>query len=244
MAQIAELYEQVRNEISELVAGLEPAQLDTPVPATPGWSIRDVVAHLAADATYVLAGDFPTQFFDAFGDDQAVATLNDWTKRQLREREDRSLEELLQEWKVAGAELTAMMRGEKPWPDGSFMFGDRVLLTDAAVHQQDIFGALGIERGRESVPIKVGLSGYIATMGWRLESAGVPALRFDLGEKSYEAGKGEPAATVRATRFELFRAMSGRRSPEQIAAYDWDGDSGLYIPYFYPYGIRKEALVE
>jgi hypothetical protein len=38
--------------------------------------------------------------------------------------------------------------------------------------------------------------------------------------------------------------MSGRRSPEQIAAYDWDGDAEPYIPYFYPYGARTEALVE
>jgi hypothetical protein len=38
--------------------------------------------------------------------------------------------------------------------------------------------------------------------------------------------------------------MSGRRSPEQVAAYEWDGDAEPYIPYFYPYGIRSDALVE
>ncbi|MDQ3646891.1 MAG: hypothetical protein M3345_08170, partial [Actinomycetota bacterium] len=131
-----------------------------------------------------------------------------------------------------------------PWPEGSFLFTDRVLMTDAAVHQQDIFGALDIERARDSVPIKIGLTGYIATMGWRLASAGLAPLRFDVGEKPYTAGDGEPGATVAATRFELFRAMSGRRSPEQIAAYRWDGDPEPYIPYFYPYGIRQEALFE
>lgn len=244
MADVADLYDQLRDEISELVAGLDPEALDTPVPATPGWTIRDVVSHLTGNTTRVIAGDFPREFFEAFGEAPAVAKVNDWTAGQVREREGRSLEELLQEWKTSSTELTAMMRGEKPWPDNPQMFVDRILLTDAAVHQQDIFGALGIERAREEAPIKIGLSGYIATMGWRLAPAGLPPLRFDVGDKSYTAGDGEPTTTVSASRFELFRAMSGRRSPEQISAYEWDGDAEPYIPYFYPYGIRNEALVE
>lgn len=66
----------------------------------------------------------------------------------------------------------------------------------------------------------------------------------DFGEKSDVAGDGEPGATVKTNRFEFFRAMSGRRSPDQIRAYEWDGDPEPYIPFFYPYGIREEALVE
>ena len=244
MAEIADIYEQLRNDISELAAALGPEDLDKDVPATPGWSIRDIVAHLTADATCTIAGDFPREFFEAFGESAAVAMVNDWTSRQLEERQGRSLEDLLQEWKSSSVDLTAMMRGEKPWPEGSVSFADRVLLTDAAVHQQDIFGALGIERAREAVPIKIGLSGYIATMGWRLTAANIPPLRFDVGEKSYATGEGDVAATVHASRFELFRAMSGRRSPEQIRAYEWDGDAEPYIPYFYPYGIRENALIE
>jgi len=244
MADLADLYDQIRSEISELVAGLDPGELEKPVPATPGWQIKDVVTHVVADATCVIAGDFPREFFEAFGEPQAVAKVNDWTARQLQERDGHSLEELLQEWKTSANEMTVMMRGEKDWPDGSIVFTDRIILTDLAVHQQDIFGALGIERARESAPIKIGLTGYIATMGWRLAAAGLPPLAFDVGDKTYTAGEGEPAATVGATRFELFRAMSGRRNPEQIAAYTWAGDSEPYIPYFYPYGIRTDALVE
>src|SRR5687768_5573024 len=116
MAEIADIYEQLRNEISELVAGLDDQQLSSPAPATPDWSIKDIVAHVTADATCVIAGDFPREFFEAFGEPAAVAKVNDWTARQLEERRDRSLEELLQEWKTSGTKLGAMMRGEKPWP--------------------------------------------------------------------------------------------------------------------------------
>ena len=244
MADVADLYEQLRNEISELVAGLEPEALDTPVPATPGWTIKDVVTHLTADATCVITADFPREFFVAFAEPSGIVTLNEWTARQSADREGRSLEELLQEWKTSAHEVTAMMREEKPWPENTQMFVDRIILTDLAVHHQDILGALGIERARESAPIKMGLSAYAVGMGWRIASAGIPPLRLDVGEKSYIAGDGEPNATVRASRFELFRAMSGRRSPEQIRAYEWDGDAEPYIPYFYPYGIREDALVE
>jgi uncharacterized protein (TIGR03083 family) len=244
MAELADLYEQIRNDISELVAGLEPAELDKAAPATPGWTIRNIVTHLAGDATCAVAGDFPSEFFQAFGEPAAVTKVNNWTERQLEDRADRSLEELLQEWKDSAVDLTAMMRGEKPWPEGLPTFADRVLLTDATVHQQDIFGALGLDRERESAPIKIGLGGYIATMGWRLGPDGLPPLRFDVGDKSYTAGDGEPGATVHASRFELFRALSGRRTQEQIASYRWDGDPQPYIPYFYPYGVRQEALDE
>src|SRR5688572_3548428 len=117
MADVGDLYDQIRTEISELVAGLEPGQLDTPVPATPEWTVRDIVAHLAADATCVTKGDFPTEFFTNFGEEPGVQLVNDWTARQLQDRRDRSVEELLQEWKSSGNEMAAMMRGEKPWPE-------------------------------------------------------------------------------------------------------------------------------
>jgi uncharacterized protein (TIGR03083 family) len=244
MSDLADLYERLRNDISELVSALEPDDLGTPVPATPGWSVRDVVAHLAADATYAIDGGVPREFFESIGDSEAVAVLNDWTGRQLAERKDRSLQELLDEWTVSGDDLAAMMRGETPWPEGSLFFIDRVLVTDAAVHQHDIFGALGINRDRDSAPIKIGLRTYTAGVGLRLTAAGLAPLRCDVEDKAYSWGDGDPGATVRATGFELFRALSGRRSPEQIVAYDWDGDADPYIPYFYPYGIRKDALVE
>lgn len=244
MSDLADLYERLRHDISELVSGLDPDVLGTPVPATPGWSIRDVVAHLAADATSAIGGDLPRGFFEAFGESDGITVLNDWTRRQLEERKGRSLRRLLDEWAHSAKTVAAMMRAERPWPDGTVMFSDRILVTDAAVHQQDVLGALGMECDRDGAPIKVGFGSYRATMGWRLASSGLPPLRLDVGDKSYTAGEGEPAATVHATRFELFRAMSGRRSPEQIAAYDWDGDAAPYIPYFYPYGIREQALVE
>lgn len=244
MRDFSDVYLGLRDDITEFVTGLDPKDLEKSVPATPGWTVRDVVAHLAADATYAIKGDFPSEFFQSFGDVAAVTMINAWTERQQAERRGRSLDELLEEWKTSGDELGSMMRGEKSWPEDSFVFIDRVITTDAAVHQQDIFGTFGVERDREGAGVKIGLTGYIATIGFRLPATNLPPLRIDVGDKSYTAGGGEPGATVRASRFEFFRAMSGRRNPDQIRAYEWDGDPEPYIPMFFPYGMREDALVE
>jgi hypothetical protein len=72
----------------------------------------------------------------------------------------------------------------------------------------------------------------------------VGAIGFEAPDKSWTAGGDEPLATLRATRFELFRAMSGRRSLDQLRSFDWDGDPEPFLTYFYPYGVREQALVE
>lgn len=244
MADTAALYDDTRRSISDLVRSLPEEQLATPTPATPNWTVRDVVSHLSGDVACIIVGDFPAEFFASFGEADAVVVLNRWTDGHVESRRDRSLEEVLSEWEDNAKVLTAMMSGDKPWPDGVPGFSDRVILTDLAVHQQDINGALGRDQERDTPLIRIANAGYIATMGWRLATAGLPPLRLVTGDSERVAGDGEPAATVTGSRFELFRALSGRRNPDQIRSYEWDGDPEPYIAYFYPYGIREEALVE
>lgn len=244
MADTAALYEENRLTLAQLVRGLSEEQLQTPVPATPGWTIRDIVGHLAGDASSVASGDFPEQFFAAFGEPDAVIALNEWTDEHVQRRRDLSLEDVLDEWEKNAAMVADMMRGDQPWPDGIPMIADRVLLTDLGVHQQDIYGALGIERDRQGPLVKLGGAGYVAVLGFRLPAAGLAPLRVRAGDSERVSGEGEVGATVSASRFELFRAFSGRRNPEQIRAYAWEGDPEPYIPFFYPYGVREEALNE
>lgn len=244
MADAADIFDQARRDLSALLRDLSAEQLKTSVPATPGWTIRDIPAHLTGDITSVLAGDFPRGFFQAYGDDEAVATLNKWTAEHVSSRADRTLDEVLDEWEEASRSLLPMMRGEATWSGDMPPFADRVLLTDLGVHQQDIYGALGIQKDRESPLVRMASAGYVAMIGFRLNGTGLAPLRVIAGDSDRKSGEGEPGATVRAERFELFRALSGRRSPEQILAYEWDGNPEPYIPYFYPYGMRRAALIE
>ncbi|MFN2587557.1 MAG: hypothetical protein ABR613_05520 [Actinomycetota bacterium] len=139
---------------------------------------------------------------------------------------------------------TPMIRGEVPWPEATVPFAGHVLVTDLAVHQHDVYGALGLAKDRDAAPIAIGFSVYAAGTDLRIKAAGGASLRFVTERKEVVAGGGEPVAAVRAPRFELFRALSGRRSPDQLRAYDWDGDPEPFLELFYPYGVREDALVE
>ena len=244
MADLADVYEETRMSLRDLLESRPAEDLDRPVPATPGWTVRNVVSHLIGDVDCITRGDFPREFFEAFGDPDAVVTLNAWTAQQVAQREDRALAELFKEWDSVVETLLPMMRGDRPWPDDVVPFADRVLVTDLGVHQHDLNGTFGLERDRESAPVKIGLSGYIAIVGMRLTADGVGALAFEAPDKRWVVGGDDPIATVRATRFELFRALSGRRSVDQLLAYEWEGDPEPFVNYFYPYGVRQEALVE
>jgi hypothetical protein len=72
----------------------------------------------------------------------------------------------------------------------------------------------------------------------------LPALRVRYAGKERVTGEGEPAATWSGERFELFRALAGRRSNAQIAAMEWEGDPTPYLDLISMYGPRADALVE
>ena len=242
MAEIDEIYESTRASIVDFVSGMSDDDLNRTVPATPDWTVRDVVAHLTGDVVCVLQGDFPTEFFAAFGEPSGLAPLNQWTADQVAERRDRPFQDVIAEWDKVAPDLGALFRGEKPMPPGLPDFMGRVLITDLGVHQQDLYGAFGKTDDRDGLPVKLGTSGYIAMMGWRLSGKGT--LHFEAGDKQWTAGDGDPTARVHASRFEFFRALSGRRSMEQLRSWKWEGDPEPFLPYFFPYGVRREALVE
>ena len=245
MGDLGDVYDGIRADIAATVGELDPPALAERVPATPEWTIKDVVAHLTGVAERAVAGDFPAEFLGAYGQEKGVRVLNDWTYRQVSSRADSDLHDILMEWEKHSSALVSMMRGDTEWPGGAPAFGDRILITDIAAHLHDIYGALGLRKGRGDAPVKIGAASFLGGMDLRMKADGAPAIEFRADGKNWTIGGDEPAARVTAaTRFELFRALSGRRSPEQIKALDWDGDPGPFIEYFYPYGIRREPLVE
>jgi uncharacterized protein (TIGR03083 family) len=240
MADLAAVYDEARQRISAVVSALDEPVLQTPAPATPGWTVRDLVAHLTGDLAALLAGDLPAGFFASLGDPAELAKVNTWTERMVVERRTRPVIEVLDEWATLTPKAWSLL--SSGGQVGGVEMADRILTTDIAVHEQDIYGALGVADERDCAALRVATATYVFVLGLRLN--GLEPVQFVTPEKTYQGGEGEPAATARVDRFELFRALSGRRSPDQIRGWDWAGDPEPYLPLFYLYGPRTEPLIE
>ena len=214
MTAVGELYAQGRERISGLVVGLGEADVDTPVPTCPDWSVRDVVAHLAGVCTDVLAGNV------------AGVASDPWTEAQVRARRGRPMAEVVEEWSRAGPEVEALA------PSFPGRMGEQ-WVADLITHEHDIRTALGRPGARDSEGLAVGL-GFLVEMGMqsRFSELALPALDVRAGDRSWTVGGGRPTGTLDATAFALFRALTGRRSQAQIRAFSWTAAPDPYLPGF------------
>ena len=107
------------------------------------------------------------------------------------------------------------------------------LLMDAFTHELDLRAALGIPPPADHPAYPLALDVVASGLSWSIISRGLPALRLacDLGE--WVAGAGEPAATVSAPRYDLYRSLTGRRTPAQIAALAWSSNPDRWLPAFF-----------
>ena len=55
-------------------------------------------------------------------------------------------------------------------------------------------------------------------------------------------GEGDPAATLRTSTFELFRAVQGRRTVEQVRGMDRDGDPEPWMSVFFIFGPTERKV--
>jgi uncharacterized protein (TIGR03083 family) len=242
---LAAAYEETHDHLADLVRDLPGDSLRAIVPASPDWDVKDVVAHVTAEAADAVSDGFPERL-DLIGalDDPAEAAVRErMTARHVAERRDRSITEVLDEWNGLLPDFLPMMRGERSFPR-DIPFLSVILLNDVAVHAQDVRGALRMPGDRESAGVGSALGAYSTVLGLRLDRHAVPALRIRYGQKERIAGSGEPEATWEGDRFEIFRALSGRRSTDQILAMSWSGDPTPYVELIPAFGPRTDPIIE
>jgi uncharacterized protein (TIGR03083 family) len=239
----AEAYAQTHAGLIGLVGALDAEGLASKVPATPDWSVRDVIAHLTGVAHDVVTGEAAEIFGAGIVDRSSLPLVDARTDQQVQARREAPLQDVLAEWAGYVEEVLPMLRGDRPLPV-HVPFVERMFVTDLATHAQDVRGGLRTPGERDSLGVSVAFSTFAGGLHLRLSGSGMPALRIVYGEKERVLGDGEPAATVEADRFELYRAMAGRRSRGQIASYAWTGDLEPYLPVIPAYGERTTDLVE
>jgi hypothetical protein len=187
---------------------LDGEALEITVPATPAWSVADAVAHVVG-----IAHDLNAQRFD-------VTDPDEWTARQVRGRCDATIDDLEVAWEHEAPRFEEGLR-LMGYEVGSHFVGD--LLHHAA----DIHHAVGLERPDDEEAMAVSLDFYPDPCHQVLAahdrgSLGVRAT--DPPRERWTLGAGREVATLAATRYELFRALGGRRSQHQLRAMTWTGD--------------------
>jgi uncharacterized protein (TIGR03083 family) len=129
-----------------------------------------------------------------------------WTQAQVDKRRDWSFDRVLDDWSAQASTVEPMLNGIGQ-PIGQMVF-------DAWTHEQDVRGALGEPGAREGAAVDIAWDWFVATSG----------------------SVGANLATVRASRYELLRAITGRRSLAQVRALDVDGvavDGVLFMSDFF-----------
>jgi hypothetical protein len=215
-------YAALRVRVTQLVEACDQSAFDVPAPATPGWRARDVLAHMVGVSDDVVHGRLDGIATDA------------WTAAQVDGRQATPVGEMLAEWERSGPGFERLLADAPEEIAGQARF-------DAATHEHDLRHAVGLAGARDSSAMGVGWEWLIASRT-RLAA---PAVTFVTERGADVAGVGEPRATVRAPFFELFRAVTGRRTADEIAGYEWepapDPASILAATFF---TIRADSLRE
>jgi uncharacterized protein (TIGR03083 family) len=219
------LYASSRWRLTDLLETMDHAVGEVPCPATPGWCVHDVVAHLRGVTEDVRTGNL-----------DGVAT-EPWTAAQVERYRNDSLATLLDDWATDAVPFEEFLSG----PHGQ---GGARAVLDVHTHEIDVLGAVGVrhplpeEFGEWVMPLVT--SGLIEGSA----GAGLTPIRVVTDEGDV-LGAGDAMVTLRVGRFELFRGVTGRRSPEQVDKWDWGGaDATLYLAHFFILGPRLDDLVE
>ena len=242
MVDMSLAYTEVQQRLCALLEDLGETRAKILVPACPEWSVRDLLAHHCGLVVDVVSENTP-EFFERFNlldqwrDDDVARARDDLSGRQVAERQGRSLESLINEWRAATAAILPIMRGEQSFPNGVPPIFSSVLINDLVVHEGDIRIALGMGQAPAGAALSVALRGYGFSLDYRLKTLGLAPLVLAYDGKTRQlGGEGDPGATVCATRFDLVRTLASRRTAAEILNLDWSGDPDPYVSIMPEYG--------
>lgn len=225
MEEHAKAYAKVRESLCDLVSSLDDGAASIVTAGCPEWRVKDVLAHVASSAAELSAGRFPS------GD------LETWISEQVEARHDKSISELITEWSDGAPGFEKILTTMPGIMSGA-------LTGDVVTHEQDIRGAIGKPGARGGAGFELALAHYAEQLGTRITGAGLGTLRIRHNGGEIVAGGGDAVATVTADDFELVRALTGRRTGDQIASYKWEGDASPYLSIFSSYGTPDAPVIE
>ncbi|PRC43553.1 hypothetical protein C6A85_000000104765 [Mycobacterium sp. ITM-2017-0098] len=215
--RVADIYEETRTRIIDLLSASPSSAWECPVAACPGWSVRDVVSHMTAVA-------------DDWADGRLTgAPTDEETAEHVRRFESQSNAELLDTWSQAATRLHSL----------SVTAGLEPPLGDIACHEHDIRSAIRRPGARDAASVRW-------TADRLLSMLAPPApLRVVVEDDEYRVGPPHGEEIVlRTTKFEALRWRTGRRSRAQLAAMDWSADPAPVLGHLYLFGPATGDVIE
>ncbi|MDG4663333.1 maleylpyruvate isomerase N-terminal domain-containing protein [Mycobacterium sp. 236(2023)] len=210
-----DLYQETTVRVMGLLT--EPSGWDQPVAACPGWTVRNVVAHMAAVASDWADGSL------------SGAPSDDETAEHVARFAGRDNGEVLAAWSEAAERLAVLAKSSGLEPPAG----------DVACHEHDIRSAIGRPGARDAASVRW-TADKLLTM---LETP--EPLQIVTEDAQYRSGPpGGTELVLRTTHFEALRWRTGRRSRAQLAAMDWSDDPAPVLEHLYLFGPAAEDVVE
>lgn len=217
----AEAYRTVRDSTLDLLAEAD-ASGDEPVPACPGWTVRDLLAHLVG-----LAGSWLDGTLEVYASPE-------WTAGHVAAWSSQDVDELEAAWRTLGDRLAEQLDDFEgvqrlprvittitgPAPLSTFPSG---IVIDALLHQHDLAGALqlaSVDHPFQARYTRVMVRG--AGVNWRRAGQEPVAVVSSEDGPLGQLGVGDPTRSVTGTTFDLFRSLGGRRTLDQVASLSWE----------------------
>ncbi|MGK4584696.1 maleylpyruvate isomerase family mycothiol-dependent enzyme [Kitasatospora sp. HPMI-4] len=199
-------YRGSREGITGLVLG-RPGAAGVPVPACPGWTVRDVVGHLV-EVCRAVAADAPGNLWEVPHTDSGTGLTG-----------------LLAEWERLDGRVEQVLTD-------SPQLRHTMMMMDAFTHELDLRGALRapVVAAHPSYPSALDL--VVRGFSISVRAHGLPALRIGTPGAEWLAGDGEPAATLHGHRHDLLRSLTGRRTLGQISELAWSAAPQTWLPAF------------
>jgi len=203
--QVAISYIALRARVIDLLRSTPESSGNIVVPCTPEWTVRQLAAHLVGVPEDILAGRMEGVASDA------------WTDAQVVLFGDLTLTELANLFESSAPKIDAIVHNI-PQPIIS------QFVMDAVTHEQDMRSALGVQGGRDSKAVNVGVGFFL-----NLIEVSDPPL-FDA------------LVNTSVSPWDVLRSLTGRRTVEQMNALGLDGEAiALHFPGS-PFTLPTEAV--
>jgi len=198
------VYAQARSALVAQVRRLPVEATQAPVPTCPGWSVKDVISHVAGLVADLLDGAQPP-----LGTDEMTA-------RQVVERAHLDLTEVCDEWVANRAAFADFLAANARYGLG--------LAADLAVHAHDIAAAVDSVDQPSDEATRSACHRYVPLLQERVAERVDTALTVTVDDLVWEPTAGATALSLTTAPTDFLLGVTGRRTRRNVEQLNWNGD--------------------